>query len=250
MKIGCIGTGTIGSALYSKWRTEEILVTERGAKDIEGTVVAGTKELVDAADLVVIAVKPQQWPAVRATIGDLHGKRLLSVMAGVTLEQLEQTGAKAVRVMPNIAITTDQGACAYSFGLGWSGEEKRRVLPLIERLGLSVELEERQIDTFIGISGSGIAYLLDVLRIFADVAQERGMSAGEARAILGATARGAAALLDDGGDFETLIRRVASKGGSTEQGLAALKELGVEEIYRRVLERTMKRSEEMGKEYG
>jgi len=246
MRIGIVGMGTIGQAIYEKWRGQGIVLTGRGAKRIvhDGLVVAGNKELVAAADLIVIAVKPQDWQLLAAELGSLHGKLLVSVMAGVTLDQLERTGAKAVRVMPNIAITTSDGACAAIFGKGWSAEDRSAAASLFEQLGtLMIVDDEKCIDVFIGISGSGIAYLLATARPLITSGDEH--SFPDARRLVAATLRGAAALLEQDLAVDELLTRIASKGGTTEEGLRVLEEHGVENALRVVVDATIKKAQAM-----
>ncbi len=248
MRIGVIGMGTIGQALCRRWSGEGPVLTERGAKGVahDGSVVKGNKELVGAADLIVVAVKPQHWAALKGELGDLAGKRLLSVMAGVPLAALEATGAKAARLMPNLALAQGEGLNVIMSGTGWTPSERRELLRLLAKLGKTIEVQdEGLLDVATGLSGSGIAYLLAVLQAFAAEGERRGLAPEEARKAMAQVARGAAALLDSGAGFDRLIAKVASRGGTTEQGLAALRDAGLARIVGDVMERTIRKAEAM-----
>merc|ERR1719171_3474718 len=91
------------------------------AKEEGLTMFSSNKALVDWADIVVMATKPQVADAVVREIAPhwITKKILVSICAGVTIETYEQglmcnTGAKIIRVMPNTPCLIAEGATAYA----------------------------------------------------------------------------------------------------------------------------------------
>ncbi|RME32087.1 pyrroline-5-carboxylate reductase [Candidatus Woesearchaeota archaeon] len=238
----------MGRAILSRLNERVIVYDTRqdALKGLPVTVAKDNTELVARSHCIILAIKPQAWPPVKQEL-KAEGKLLISIMAGVPIASLMKTGAKVCRVMPNLALERGEGLIAHCFSTGWTQDEIAYVLKLFMKLGRPLEVDEAALDTITGLSGSGIAYLLAVMRALAEEGEKRGLSAEQTRTILAQTARGAGALLEHN-DF-SIIEKIASKGGTTEQGLAALKAHGIDAAFRDVMQRTIEKCAALSRDF-
>ncbi len=174
-------------------------------------------------DLVVLAVKPQVWQQVAATLDIPADVVVVSVMAGVSVAALEAAlpGRRIVRAMPNTPAAIGSGVTGL---LTAHPSAKALAGPLFEAAGVAVWLEqEADFDALTGVSGSGPAYVFAFMEALAAAGEAAGLSADLAMTLARGTVTGAAALAaQDPAEAAELRRRVTSKGGTTAAGLAAL----------------------------
>jgi pyrroline-5-carboxylate reductase len=232
MQLGLIGAGNMGSAL-ARGLGEPILVTDGGsgrakalAQELGGEAVASNAELARRADVVILAHKPAQLAGVAAEAG-AHARRVVSVLARTPLADLRAAypDARVTRVEPNTPVAQRAGTLALAVDEQPVDEE---VVALLERLGSVVRVPEAQMLVAGGISGVGPAYVALVAEAWVDAAVRRGMPAPLASQLVTETLGGTAALLRAHGHDTLAVRRgVASPGGTTARGLAALERGGV-----------------------
>ena len=174
------------------------------------------------ARAVVLAVKPAVWrQAVTAVIPTLAADAtIVSVMAGVRSEALTKVFVRPVaRVMPTTAVANGQGVAAL-----WSANKKAADVAraLFAPLADVVELpDEDAMDIATAVSGSGPAYVYAFTRALAEAGVAAGLN-GEAAIRLARGAIRSAAAADPSTSLDDLIARIASPGGTTQAGLAAL----------------------------
>ncbi|MCB0404363.1 MAG: pyrroline-5-carboxylate reductase, partial [Bdellovibrionales bacterium] len=180
-KFGLIGLGRMGRCLVegaSKaglLRKEELSFTTRHAdtakrlaKDLAVQAVSSNRDLFESCDTIVLAVKPQN---VGDVLGELKGvstkgKTLISIVASVRTEQIEQAlGAKVavIRAMPNTPAFVGAGMTAICAGAYASQPDLDRARALFEPLGRVAEVDERHMDAVTGLSGCGPAYIYLIL---------------------------------------------------------------------------------------
>ncbi|MGZ8382580.1 MAG: pyrroline-5-carboxylate reductase family protein, partial [Nitrospira sp.] len=118
---------------------------------------------VRAADMVVLAVKPQAMPALLTEVGPaLSGKLVVSIAAGVTTAWIRERIAAPrgiVRAMPNTPALVRAGATALAYEADLAANDVAAVRALFEAVGSVVSVEERLMDVVTGLSGSGPAYV-------------------------------------------------------------------------------------------
>lgn len=232
-----VGLGNMGGAIAQGARKAG-LVAEGGfiAVDPHEGVVDGGRLVKSVGELdgvggglVVLAVKPQTFgeagfsPELSRAIGACA---VVSIMAGVTIERIERELGKrvVVRAMPNLAARIGQGVTAVSYGSVRDGAVEARVKALFGAIGPSVvELDERLMDAFTAVAGSGPAYVFALAEAMLAGAVKTGMSRVQAEEVVRQTVLGAAMVLSRSGESAgALGERVMSKGGTTEAALGVL----------------------------
>lgn len=211
-----------------------------------------------AAEVTVLAVKPQVTPAVAREIAPAlaAGDRLvISIAAGIRSPDLERWlggGAAVVRAMPNTPALLGCGATALYAGTGVTPEQRELAESILRAVG-SVSWVEReaQMDTVTALSGSGPAYFFLLIEAMAEAAIERGLPGELARLLAVETALGAARMaLESEEPIDALRQRVTSPGGTTEAALAALEEGDFRALVATALGRAETRSRELADRFG
>ena len=232
MQVGLIGAGNMASALARGWG-EPVLCTDSGsgraqalAAELGGEALASNRELAERADVVVLAHKPAQLSAVAGEIAGA-AKAVVSVLARTSLEDLRAAypGTPVARIEPNTPAELRQGVSLLAQGSDDNGGRE-----LFERVSVVVEVPEHLFNAGAAISGVGPAYWALLAEAWVDAAVRHGLPAAQASVLVTETMAGTAALLRERGhDTLALRRAVASPGGTTARGLAALEREGVRE---------------------
>jgi len=231
----------------------EILPARRQALSALGVrAVASNKEAAAGADVLLLAVKPHVVPAVVQELDGLltPAQLLVSIAAGVRLEQLEaltRDGVPVIRVMPNTPAQVGAGAAALCRGRHADDAHAALVRRLFEAGGRCVEVPESQIDAVTGLSGSGPAYVCLIIEALADGGVRMGLPRDVALTLAAQTVFGGAKLVLETGEHPAVLKdRVATPGGTTIAGLAALEEAGVRSGLIKAVEAAARRSAELG----
>ena len=195
--------------------------------------VATNADVAEACDVVFLAVKPQYFAAAAESLaGALTARHLVvSVIAGVTLGPLaDRLGAapRLVRVMPNTPCLIGQGASGYTLGPGTTADDGRLVAALLAAVGVAVEVEEPLLDAVTGLSGSGPAFVYQIIEALSDGGVRMGLPRAIATMLAAKTVAGAAAMVLETGEHPAVLKdQVASPGGTTIRGLQAMEEHAV-----------------------
>jgi len=233
MKIGLIGAGNMARALALGWGEPVICsdpVAERAhllAADTGGSAVDGAQAVAAAADVVFICHKPAQLEAVAAEL-DGAARLVVSILGGVSHATVAAAypSSEVYRVMPSTPVELRQGVVVLA--QAGDGPNRKQVAGLLARLGTLIELPESQIDAAMNLMSCGPAYMALVAEAQIDAGVRRGLPPEAAAEMVTATMAGTAALLAArGGDTLALRRAVASPGGLTARGLAALERGGI-----------------------
>ena len=189
-------------------------------------VTADNAEALRGAQVVVLAMKPQQVAeALAALKGDFSAEHLLvSICAGLPTAALEaQTTARVARVMPNLPALVLQAVSAVCGGARTTAADLDLVEELFAAVGVVVRLPEAKMNEVTALSGSGPGYVFAFLEALEATGIAMGLEPATARKMAIGTVRGAAELAaKTGEDPAELRRRVSSKGGTTLAGLAAM----------------------------
>jgi pyrroline-5-carboxylate reductase len=263
--LGLIGAGNMATAMVRGWvradsaMAERILVTDRGSGRAQRLAdeygvrrVDANRELVAAADVVVLAVKPVDVERVlREVSSQITGaKAIASVAAGVrtaTLETILDVDAPVFRFMPNVGVQVGAGTLAFSAGRFTHTAAEETVLEAFRLLGEVVPLEERLFDAATALSGSGPAFLAMLVEAFEDAGIVSGLTHTAARRLILSTVSGTAALLrEDDLECSTLRRMVTSPGGTAATGLAEMERRGVRGAIIDGVVAAMRRAGELG----
>jgi len=250
-----IGCGNMGRALLDGWLAAGVVAPGQvSVADPIAGVPAGVVRVNDVPsepfDLTVLAIKPQQLDTVAPRLAALsNGGMLLSILAGVPVERLAALapGARVTRIMANLAAAFGMSPVALFAGPGLTGADR----VLLERLGGAngrVEwlADEDLLHAVTALGGSGPGFVYRLLAAFAAGGAELGLSPGAAAGMALTMVRGATELAERSGeDFATLAARVASPGGTTLAGLAALESGGVDALVAATLRAARDRSVEL-----
>ena len=258
-RITVIGTGNMGGAFaesLSKNPEIELSVFDSykpcADKVAEGRPIAVLDDMTGASgsDVVIIAVKPQVLPEIYQDLAELKPELFISIAAGVTLEKLQKNlnTKKVVRFMPNIAAKVGKAVTAVAFTDSISEDEKNLAMMIAESVGSAFELEENLFSAFIGISGSGIAYMFDLMHNIAMGGVKEGIPYAKGLSIVADTMISAAALQKETGknaiDLEAMV---CSATGTTIEGVAKLAEGGFASAIQNAVSAAAERSRELEK---
>jgi pyrroline-5-carboxylate reductase len=237
MKVGLIGAGNMAAALARGWG-EPVLCSDSGsgraralAEELGGEAAASNYELAVNSDVVVLAHKPAQLESVAREAAPA-ARAVVSLLARTTLEELRGAypDTPVVRVQPNTPAEVRRGVTLLAEPaedpLGGQVEE------LFARVGTVVRLPEALLDAAAACSGVGPAYWALAAEAWVDAAIRRGIPAPQAQLLVTETMAGSAELLRAREhDTLRLRREVASPGGTTARGLAALERGGIRSAF-------------------
>lgn len=262
INVGIIGAGTMGQGLIKGLlatgvsraairAAEANPVTRRLARQRFRIAVSDDAIAVARrADVVLLAVKPQQVPEVVAAIAPHLTRRqlVISIAAGIRLRWLAARlrGVSIIRVMPNLPATVGCGFAAIAAGPGTTARHRAIAAALFGAVGETIELPERHFDAVTAVSGSGPAYVFFLVHAWEQAARALGLPPAVASRAIRQTLQGSVELLAAGNAApEELIRRVASKRGTTEAALKVLARRRVLAHFVEALRAAARRSKEL-----
>ncbi|OYU85665.1 MAG: pyrroline-5-carboxylate reductase [Flavobacterium sp. BFFFF2] len=266
MKIAIIGLGNMGKTyLNSFWATrffqpEDMLLVVRDLKKYADQSAWNRFPMTDQIqanlgeyDLVLIAVKPQDFPALAKQIQPFIKPQqlIVSVMAGVSLLQLQEQlqAPKVIRAMPNLPSQLGQGMTVFTASAAIDRKELFLIQNIINTTGKSIFVEEeRLVDAATAVSGSGPAYVFFLMQSLIEAAVKLGFKPSEAELLVHQTFLGSIQLQNSQSlSLPEWIQKVASKGGTTEQALLVFEKEHTRENLIKAVEAAYKRACELGK---
>ncbi len=263
-KIGIIGCGNMGEAIYSRLaqamnKDTALMVSEmdRARRDAffakhKVAAEADNDRVFRCSDVIIIAVKPKDFDAVLAqgkVCGISTDKLLISIAAGVTTKHIELVVGKeipVIRVMPNMPAIIGEAISSISAGASAAEEHMDMAREIFSKIGAVVEVDESMVDAVTAISGSGPAYFFYFIENLIEAAKKLKLDGETARELVIKTALGSAKLLDQSKEEPGLLRRkVTSKGGTTEAAMKVFDGKKLKEIIRSAVAAACKRSKEL-----
>lgn len=259
MRIGIIGaTGWLGSALGGRLLSLGIVAPDclvvanrSGARPgYHGHEVRWARdaaELVALSDVVVVSVRPEDWPALQLRA---DGKLVLSFMAGVGADRLRACGGRIVRAMPNAAAEIGQSWTPWWADDGVTDADRQAVAAILSAIGTSDEIpQEGQIDLMTALPGSGAAYPALMATAMADYMTDQGLPPDIAwRAAEAAVCGGAAMLAGRIADAPALLLAYRDYRGTTAAGIEAAEAGGFSASIRAALEAATQKARAMAAE--
>lgn len=257
--ISIIGAGVMGEALiaalikagHSPAHIEIVEKREDRVRELVSRYGIKVSSNIDASDVVLLVVKPQDLTSVLAELnGKLPAQALVvSFVAGKRIESISAGlggSNPIVRVMPNTPTLVGEGAAGYSFGNGVSEHQKRFVSDLLDASGIAVEVPEQLQDAVTATSGSGPAYFFAFVEAMIKGAKELGLSDQVATELTVQTIIGAARLLETSGKSPTTLREnVTSPNGTTFAALQSFSNDQLDQIVARAMKAARDRSVEL-----
>ncbi|HYX89722.1 MAG TPA: pyrroline-5-carboxylate reductase [Gaiellaceae bacterium] len=263
-RVAILGVGTIGESLLrgllsGGWREPGELVatvrSEERAADltarygVRGTV--SNAEAVTGAELVVIAVKPQDFDALLGEIGGVLSpeQTVLSVAAAIPTAAIEQrvsAGVPVVRAMPNRPATVHEAIAGVCAGAHAGDEHLTLAEEALSHLGAVVRVPERYMDAVTAVSGSGPAYFALLAEAMIEAGILLGLSREVSTQLVVQTMLGTARLLRDEHIHPVELReQVTSPGGTTIRAIRELERAGVRAAFLNAIQAAMERSREL-----
>jgi pyrroline-5-carboxylate reductase len=260
-KLGIIGGGVMGEALLSRlidrqiYLPDQVLVSDPQVlrRDFLGSqyqvkVTADNQAVVDFADVLLLAIKPQVFDAVVKPLSGRADQLVVSILAGVPILRLEAAfaGQPVVRAMPNTPATVGAGMTAIAPGSHAQPHHIQLAQQLFEAVGEVVEVPEHLIDAVTGLSGSGPGYVAVMVEALIDGGVAVGLPRAIATQLAIQTVRGTAELLQTGIHPAELKDRVTSPGGTTIAGISHLESAGFRSALIEAVRAAYRRSQELG----
>ncbi len=269
--IGFIGGGNmarclIGGMLSNSWPAATLHVADPlpeqcdliHALDPAVHCSRDNRAVVEAAEVLVLAVKPQVMQSVAREIAPVVQVRrplVISIAAGIRSADLARWlggDLPLVRCMPNTPALVQTGATALFANAVASAEHRALAERMMRSVGITLWVDdEAQMDAVTALSGSGPAYVFLVIEAMQEAGERLGLPAQTARLLALQTVFGAAKLALESDDPADVLRaRVTSKGGTTERALQVFEEGGLRTLFGRAMGAAADRAAELAEQLG
>jgi len=265
MKIAILGAGNMGLSFsksflkYDLIKPENLHLITRNKSKISKITEDFPKSKISIfndvdeldADLIIIAVKPQDFQFVAENFKFLlkENQMILSIMAGIKIVKIQKllNHSLVVRAMPNSPTFLGMGITGYTSAEGISFSQLINIERLLNSTGRSVYLEnEDLLDGVTALSGSGPAYFYYIVDAMIKAGMEMGIDENLSKLFVQQTMLGAYHLINNSEkSLEELINDVASKGGTTEAALKTFEENNFKEILQKGILNAEKRAKEL-----
>lgn len=265
MKIAILGAGNMGLSFSKSFLKYELIKPEhlhliirnqekiaKIAEEFPKSKISTFEEVKEIdADLIIIAVKPQDFQRVAQNIQFTlkENQMVLSIMAGINIEKIQTllNHPLVVRAMPNSPTLLGMGITGYTAANGISFSQLINIERLLNSTGRSVYLEDEELlDGVTALSGSGPAYFYYIIDAMIKAGIEMGIEENLSKLFVKQTMLGAYHLINNSEkNLEELIKDVASKGGTTEAALKTFEENSFKEILKQGILNAEKRAKEL-----
>lgn len=261
--IGFIGGGNMAEALIRglvKQGKKNIIVSEpveerrRYLENCYGVkTTPSNKEAVNLAEIIVLAVKPQNMKEVLEEIKDTVTEKhtVVSIAAGIPLNFIQKylKTDKLIRAMPNLAATVGEAMTVLALCECLEMKIVAPVRDIFMSVGKVITLPEHYMNLVTALSGSGPGFLCYIVEQFIDVAIQLGFTEDIARELIVQTFIGTAKLLESGLPPDKIRQKVTSPGGTTEAGLKVLSQGALREILFKTVQEATKRAQELSTQF-
>jgi len=262
--IGFVGAGNMAEAMIRGLLRGKVFAPkdvtasapreERQRELSETYGINATRDNREAArqDIVVLSVKPQIFGRILDEIAEAVGADALviSIAAGVPVSVIQSKlppGTRVVRAMPNTPALVDAAATALARGEHARESDLDDARRIFDAIGITVVLDESQMDAVTGLSGSGPAYVFLILEALSDAGVKVGLSRRNAQLLAAQTLLGSAKLLLETNEHPGRLKdMVTSPGGTAITGLHTLENGGVRTTLMNAVEAATRRSRELG----
>jgi pyrroline-5-carboxylate reductase len=256
---GMIGETIMAGLLRSGWPADRLLATERRPERAEelatryGFRVVELETAVAEADVLTIAVKPQDAAALMVELGPIvpAEKLVVSICAGLPTSFFAKwlpESTPVVRVMTNTPALVDEAMTVISAGPHATGEHLALAEEMFTPLGRTLRLPESQQDAVTALSGSGPAYFYFLVEAMTDAGILLGLPRQVAHDLIVQTAIGSAIMLRDSGEHPVRLREaVTSPAGTTISAIRELENHGVRAALLAALEAARDRARELAR---
>jgi pyrroline-5-carboxylate reductase len=268
VKVAFIGGGNMASAIVGGLAARDFPRGDLLVVDVDSSArtrlmaayglqtLEGPHPVLEHADVVVMAVKPQHMREAARTFAPLISNALVvSIAAGIRLDDLSRWllgHQRLVRAMPNMPALVHAGITGLFATPSVSESDRDAANALLSSVGATVWFDsESDLDAVTAVSGSGPAYVFYALEALETAARELGIKEGAARSLALWTFVGAAKLAIERSDSPATLRaQVTSKGGTTERAIEVLEDAQVKARFIEAVKAACERSRELGASFG
>lgn len=253
--IGIIGAGNMGSAIALRMG-QKILISDAAKARLRALkrrrrilTSASNIDVARRSNVIIIAVKPQRIAGVLNEIKPhVKGKLVISIAAGVGTKLIEKILkiSRVIRVMPNMPLVAGKGMSAIATGRTAGKKDLAAARRIFSRFGEVIAVKESSMDAVTAVSGSGPAYYFLFTDLLEKAACACGLKKDIARQLAKATFIGAAACASaTNTSMQDFVKKVASKGGTTEAALKVFKQRGLDRIIKQAVKAATTRSRKL-----
>ena len=267
MNLGFIGGGNMAQALIIGLKSQNFAMQDITVIELEankraelsqnlGVSVTDQLASIQACEVIVLAIKPQQLPVLAKALAPLLKNQLIiSIAAGIRLADLSRWlggYSTIIRAMPNTPAQIQAGITGLYAMPSVSKAQIALADQVLSAAGSTLWLDsEEKLDAVTAISGSGPAYVFYMIEALQEAALALGLSEAEAKQLSIATFKGASLLADvSHTPIATLREQVTSKGGTTEQGLLSLHNSQVKQAVLLAAQKACERAKTLGDDLG
>lgn len=264
-KLGFIGCGNMAGAILDGilasgiLKASDIVVFDISEKVKEEVIKKGVEvrdsivDLCSISEKVLLGIKPNTTKNVLNEAGKtLEGKAILSIVAGISSDTLQEwagVNVRVLRIMPNTPAMVGVGATVLCSDTSFTEEEKVEAEKIFNSIGIVEWVPEKLIDTVTGLSGGGPAYAAMFIEALADGAVLDGLSRPTAYRLAAQTVLGTAKMILDTGMHPGALKdMVCSPGGTTIEGVKALEDGGFRSAVIQSILDSSSKSRKLGKE--
>ncbi len=260
MKIALLGCGNMGEAIlvginkrHRCFVCEPRPERQRYLKKKYHVKIGPLAEVVEAAEVIILAVKPQDFPDLLAelAIRPLKRKLLISIAAGITtgfIEKAVKQPVRVVRVMPNLPALIGEGVTGITRGRRAMPKDVRSAADIFRAVWTTAVVRESMMDALTAVSGSGPGYVFLFVECLMKAARGLGFDEASARELVYKTLTGSAHMLEKSEDpAGTLRQKVTSKGGTTQAAMDVFMARDVAGIFEAALKAARARAKELSK---
>ncbi|MGQ4275453.1 pyrroline-5-carboxylate reductase [Pseudidiomarina sp. E22-M8] len=265
-KIAFIGAGNmtqsiVGGMVSSGYPSDQIYISnpsvgklEKMAESLQVHTSQDNAEVANAADVIVLAVKPQLMADVCAAlteqVDNLKDKLIVTIAAGIRIEKYRQylgDDIRMIRVMPNTPSLVGKGMSGLVADDRVNDADKSYITEAFDGVGATLWVaDEDELDILGAVAGSGPAYFFEFMASLQKAAVALGFDSDKARTMVQQTALGAAEMaIASDLELEDLRKQVTSKGGSTAKGIEQYQAFDIDKISDSAVKAAVKRNQEM-----
>ena len=264
VRVAVLGAGKMGGILLQAFLKQNLFAAEQIHATVghaERAIALSTQWGVDVstdnlaaakhADLILMAVKPFQVPALMEEIRPAltKNKLIVSIAASVKTRAFEEAAGldiAVVRAMPNTPSALGAGAAALCRGRFVSAKQMELAERIFETVGRTVTVDEKHMDAVTGLSGSGPAYIYIIIEALAEAGVKVGLPRDVATQLAAQTAFGAAKMVLETGYHPALLKdAVTTPAGCTIDGILELEEGGLRVTLIKAVMRATERAKQL-----
>ena len=260
-----LGCGTMGEAIVrgllrvGRLAPEQIFATDRRAEVVRALrekhgirTSSDNKDACSAAQVALVCVKPHE---VGPLLSDpdiakrLEGKLVISIAAGVRLDQLARWLPKSamVRAMPNTPCLIGEGMTVIARSAGVTDAQAEMAKEIFSSVGKCLEAEDKVMDAVTSLNGSGPAFAYIMLEALSDGGVRMGLRRDVAMQIAAQMFQGAARMVLQTGEHPAALKdQVTTPAGSTIAGLLIMEDGRIRSVIARAVEEAAKVASKLG----